>query len=305
MQRRWVATGLVGLLILPNVAFGADSVQLDCPLWSGLPFVLMLLGIALLPLCAHRFWERNRNKALFAAVLSAPVAIYLLSSGPVLGAPGGGDFLRQLWESSPGPLNSLLGRAGTHLLLHTMGEYLSFIILLASLYTVSGGIVLTGDIQARPLTNTAVLAFGALLANVIGTTGASMLLIRPLLQINQERQHTRHLPVFFIFVVSNLGGLLLPLGDPPLFLGFLQGVRFTWTLSLWPQWLVANGDRVDRLLRLGHVGLPPRVAGGDSRRRDAYRADASAGLGQRVVSCRDSRRRCISIGRIVGHLRCR
>lgn len=240
MQRRWVATGLIGLLILPSVAFGADSVQLDCPLWSGLPFVLMLLGIALLPLGAHRFWERNRNKALFAAILSAPVAIYLVSSGPVLGAPGDGDFIRQLWEASPGPLNSLLGHAGTHLLLHTMGEYLSFIILLASLYTVSGGIVLTGDIQARPLTNTAVLAFGALLANVIGTTGASMLLIRPLLQINQERQHTRHLPVFFIFVVSNLGGLLLPLGDPPLFLGFLQGVRFTWTLSLWPQWLVAN-----------------------------------------------------------------
>src|SRR5207247_5091132 len=103
------------------------------------------------------------------------------------------------------------------------------------------GIVLRGDIQARPLTNTVFLASGAILANVIGTTGASMLLIRPVLQINQERRNTRHLPVFFIFVVSNLGGLLTPLGDPPLFLGFLKGVPFFWTLRLWREYLVANG----------------------------------------------------------------
>src|SRR5205823_1620550 len=108
-------------------------------------------------------------------------------------------------------------------------------------YAVSGGVVLKGDIEGRPLTNTLFLALGAVLANFIGTTGASMLLIRPVLRVNQQRRRTGHLPVFFIFVVSNLGGLLTPLGDPPLFLGFLGGVPFFWTLSLWREWLVANG----------------------------------------------------------------
>src|SRR5439155_2655967 len=100
---------------------------------------------------------------------------------------------------------------------HEMFKYVSFIILLGSLYTVAGGIVFRGDMQGTPATNTAFLAGGAVLANLIGTTGASALLIRPLLRINQQRAHTRHLPVFFIFSVSNLGGLLTPLGDPPLF----------------------------------------------------------------------------------------
>src|SRR5207244_33550 len=100
---------------------------------------------------------------------------------------------------------------------------------------------LFGDIRATPRTNTAFLALGAVLANMIGTTGASVLLIRPILRINSERRHTRHLPVFFIFIISNLGGLLTPMGDPPLFLGFLNGVPFAWTLALWPQWLLANG----------------------------------------------------------------
>jgi Na+/H+ antiporter NhaD/arsenite permease-like protein len=219
MRWKWLLQSALGLLLWPTSASAADHAQLDLPLVSGLPFVVMLLAIALLPVFAHKFWERNRNKALVAAALALPVAIYLLTLGPQAGPPG----------------------EGAHALWNALAEYASFIILLASLYTISGGIVLTGDIRARPLTNTAFLAFGAILANVIGTTGASMLLIRPVLQINSERQQTRHLPVFFIFIVSNLGGLLLPLGDPPLFLGFLQGVRFLWTLSLWPQWLLANG----------------------------------------------------------------
>jgi Na+/H+ antiporter NhaD/arsenite permease-like protein len=120
------------------------------------------------------------------------------------------------------------------------GEYIPFIMLLFSLYVISGGINLSGDLAAHPLTNTGFLAFGALIASFIGTTGASMLLIRPLLQTNSERRHVVHTVVFFIFLVSNIGGTLLPIGDPPLFLGFLRGVPFFWTLvNVWHIWLPA------------------------------------------------------------------
>ena len=122
-----------------------------------------------------------------------------------------------------------------------MTEYAAFILLLGALYTVAGGVVVRGDLVPTPWRNVAFLAIGGILANVVGTTGASMLLIRPFLRMNRDRKQTAHLVVFFIFVVSNLGGLLTPLGDPPLFLGFLNGVPFVWTLRLWPQWLVANG----------------------------------------------------------------
>jgi Na+/H+ antiporter NhaD/arsenite permease-like protein len=202
--------GVVVVLGLPRPACAAEG-PLDVPLWSAAPFVLLLLAIAVLPLVAEHFWHRNLSKALVAAVLALPVVAYLETIG------------------------------GRHALLHEVGQYVSFIVLLGALYTVSGGIVLRGDIRARPLTNAAFLAVGAVLANLIGTTGASMLLIRPVLRINKERQNTRHLPIFFIFLVSNLGGLLTPLGDPPLFLGFLNGIDFFWTVRLWPQWLLANG----------------------------------------------------------------
>jgi Na+/H+ antiporter NhaD/arsenite permease-like protein len=113
--------------------------------------------------------------------------------------------------------------------------------LLASLFVISGGVLVTGDIEASPAVNTAFLAVGAVLASLVGTTGASVLLIRPLLATNQERRHVAHTVVFFIFVVANIGGCLTPLGDPPLFLGYLLGVPFTWTLRLAPHWLLANG----------------------------------------------------------------
>jgi Na+/H+ antiporter NhaD/arsenite permease-like protein len=184
------------------------------PLWSALPFVAMLLCIALLPLAAPRYWESNRNKALVAALLALPIALYL----PLrFGAPG----LERVLES---------GR-----------EYVSFIILLGSLFVVAGGVYVGGSLSGTPLLNTVLLAIGAVLANAIGTTGASVLLIRPLLRANAPRVRKTHIVVFFIFVVSNCGGLLTPLGDPPLFLGFLKGVPFAWTLSLWPQWLLVNG----------------------------------------------------------------
>jgi Na+/H+ antiporter NhaD/arsenite permease-like protein len=181
------------------------------PLWSMLPFVLMLLGIAIIPLRWPHFWEKNRNKALLSLVLGLPVASYVVTHDAAI-------------------------------LSHTALEYVSFIALLGALFTISGGIVLRGDLRATPIINTGFLATGALLANVIGTTGASMLLIRPLLQTNvPERQHVRHIPVFFIFIVSNCAGVLTPLGDPPLFLGYLRGVPFFWTMRLFPQWLFAVG----------------------------------------------------------------
>lgn len=184
----------------------------DLPVWTVLPFVFLLLSIAILPLAAGHFWHTNRNKALVAGLFALPVVAYLV-----------------LAHSA----------AGAHALHHSVEEYISFIILLGSLYTIAGGIVVRGDIEGKPATNTTVLAIGAVIANLIGTTGASMLLIRPFLRINQQRKHTTHLPIFFIFIVSNVAGLLTPLGDPPLFLGFLNGVDFFWTLQLWRHWGLA------------------------------------------------------------------
>jgi Na+/H+ antiporter NhaD/arsenite permease-like protein len=177
------------------------------PLWSVLPFAALLLCIAVFPLAFEHWWERNRNKALVAAALSLPVVALFWHFG---------DF---------------------HPLLHEAEEYFSFIVLLGSLFVVSGGIYIHGDIQATPRNNTLFLAAGAVLANLFGTTGAAMLLIRPLLRTNAERRHISHLPVFFIFVVANVGGCLLPIGDPPLFMGYLRGVPFFWTLRLLPEWL--------------------------------------------------------------------
>lgn len=190
---------------------------LDLPLWSVAPFVLLLLAIAILPLFAEDWWHHNFNKAIVAAQVAIPTVVLMA--------------IIAIAERQP----------AMEALAHSLVEYVSFLLLLGSLFVVSGGIVITGDLRARPLTNTAFLALGAVLANLIGTTGASVLLIRPLLRINRQRQHTRHLPIFFIFAVSNVGGLLTPLGDPPLFLGFLKGVPFTWTLGLWRQWLFVNG----------------------------------------------------------------
>jgi len=188
----------------------AESLGHTLPLWSVVPFIGLLLSIALLPLRAPRFWGRPRGQALVAALWSAPVAVYLLWRAP-------------------------------HELLLSGKDYASFLILLAALFIISGGIVLRGDLRATPLVNASFLLAGAVLANVIGTTGASMLLIRPLLQTNSERQRTRHIPVFFIFAVSNIGGCLTPLGDPPLFMGFIKGVPFLWTLRLFPVWAVVLG----------------------------------------------------------------
>lgn len=176
------------------------------PWYSVVPFALLLICIAILPLVAEHWWESLKVRGLVTFLLSAPIGIYLLIHG-------------------------------RHELGHSMLEYVAFIALLGSLFVISSGVVLSGDLRATPKVNVAFLAIGAVLANFIGTTGASMLLIRPLLKTNSERKLIKHIPIFFIFIVSNIGGSLTPLGDPPLFLGYLRGVPFTWTFALFPQWL--------------------------------------------------------------------
>ncbi|HMQ37654.1 MAG TPA: sodium:proton antiporter [Micropruina sp.] len=181
--------------------------------YTVLPFVALLLSIAVLPLIpgTSHWWEHNRNKLIVALALGIPVAAYML-----------------VVEAADG-------------VVHALVEYAQFIVLLLALFTISGGIHLAGDLRARPLTNTGFLAFGAVIASFIGTTGAAMLLIRPLLRTNAERELKTHTVVFFIFTVANSGGLLTPLGDPPLFLGMLRGVPFLWTLQLLPEWAFVNG----------------------------------------------------------------
>src|SRR5256712_13740527 len=180
------------------------------PLYSVVPFSGMPLASALGPLALPAWWEATLHKLTVSVALGLPVlGFYLVRQPSVLAA--------------------------------TAEDYVSFIVLLAGLYVISGGILLRGDLEATPVTNTAFLALGAALASCIGTTGASLLLIRPLLQTNRERQRVTHTVIFFIFLVSNIGGMLTPLGDPPLFLGYLQGVPFAWTFRLWPHWLLMVG----------------------------------------------------------------
>jgi Na+/H+ antiporter NhaD/arsenite permease-like protein len=181
--------------------------------WTLAPFGCILVAIAVLPLVAEKWFHRNRNKALVATILGLPTVVYLVAR---------------------------FGDLGLRAAAATAEDYVSFIILLLALFTISGGIYLTGNLVATPWTNLAFLVVGAILTSFIGTMGASMLLIRPLLRANSERVRARHTAVFFIFVVCNIGGMLTPIG-PPLFLGFLRGVPFAWPLRLWPQWLVAVG----------------------------------------------------------------
>jgi Na+/H+ antiporter NhaD/arsenite permease-like protein len=176
--------------------------------WSMIPFGLMLLTIAVAPLLVEHWWESNKHKLTVALFLGVPTAVCLISGGML------------------------------HELEHQLfGDYIPFIVLLLSLYVITGGIHLSGDIKAKPWINTSFLALGWLLASFMGTTGAAMLLIRPLLATNQQRKHRVHTVLFFIALCANCGGLLTPLGDPPLFMLFLRGAEFTWFFSMWAPWL--------------------------------------------------------------------
>jgi Na+/H+ antiporter NhaD/arsenite permease-like protein len=210
-------------LAFAAIAFGwPDMVQAASPLpgaslaWPWvLPFAGILLTIAIGPLLFPRLWHHHYGKLAFvwSALAIAPIAA--LYDVPTAAA------------------------AFVHALL---GEYLSFIVLLFTLYVVAGGILVTGNLRGTPLTNTTFLLIGTLIASVVGTTGAAMILIRPLIRANAERLHNTHVVVFFIILVANVGGALTPLGDPPLFVGFLRGVEFFWTAQhLWLQTAIVAG----------------------------------------------------------------
>ncbi len=193
------------------ILLSASLENVNMPLWAIIPFVLMLAMIAVGPLLFHHWWEENKNKLIVSLALGVPTAAYLISQH--------------------------LSEALTYQLLF---DYIPFIILLGALFVITGGIHLKGDIQAKPWINTTFLLIGAILASVMGTTGAAMLLIRPVIKTNSERKFKVHTILFFIGIVANCGGLLTPLGDPPLFLLYLRGAEFTWFFHMLPEWAVTN-----------------------------------------------------------------
>ena len=208
MKLRHLLPGLLTFAFaLPVLAAGADAPAIDGRhlglLWM-IPFAGILLSIAIMPLAAPAFWHHHFGKvsAVWAALIVIPFAL-------IHGVP------TAVYEV-------------VHLLLL---DYIPFIVLLTALFTVTGGINIKGNLHGSPSMNTALLAIGTVLAGWMGTTGASMLLIRPMIRANDDRRHKIHVFVFFIFLVSNIGGALTPLGDPPLFLGFLKGVSFFWTTT--------------------------------------------------------------------------
>jgi Na+/H+ antiporter NhaD/arsenite permease-like protein len=216
MKARTLLAGATGLCLMASPALaaeGLDGAKLGLA-WA-IPFLGMLLSIAVFPLVAHHFWEHHRGKVAAFWALCALVPIAL--SGGV----------------------STAAEAVVHT---AFMEYIPFILLLLALFTVAGGIVVRGNLHGSPGTNTVLLAIGAGMASIIGTTGAAMIMIRPVLRANDDRKHNVHVIVFFIFLVANAGGALTPLGDPPLFLGFLRGVDFFWpTVHLfWPMALIVG-----------------------------------------------------------------
>jgi Na+/H+ antiporter NhaD/arsenite permease-like protein len=173
------------------------------PLWSVAPFIAVVLSVAILPVFVPRFWRKYHH--MWLSVFAMPII-------------------------------ALCAAVNFDWVVHAFVDYVIFICLLGALYSIGGGLLVVGTPKANPVTNLGYMAFGALLANLIGTLGASMLLIRPLLRSNRGRKHEAHVIVFFIFIVSNVGGLLTPLGDPPLLLGYIMGVPFWWTAKLFPIW---------------------------------------------------------------------
>ncbi|GBD92554.1 citrate transporter [bacterium BMS3Abin05] len=205
--------GILIVLSTAGISFGQETeaqeiekLGTQLPIWSIIPFIGILLSIALFPLFAPEFWHHHYGKisALWSIILAVPFII----------------FFR--------------GEAVHEILFMYIRDYIPFIILLWALYTITGGILIQGDLWGSPGLNTLLLLFGTFLASWIGTTGASILLIRPLLRINKIRKTNIHVIIFFIFLVSNVGGSLTPLGDPPLFIGFLHGVPFFWTFKILP-----------------------------------------------------------------------
>lgn len=209
---RWIAVIItIFSCFCPQLVFAATLDGSSLSAWWGVPFVAILLCVAIIPLLAPVFWHHHFGKVIAFWVLAFLVP-FTHVFGPEMSLA---SFIHALVE-----------------------EYIPFILLLLALYTVSGGIYIQCNVQATPLLNVGILLLGTVLASFMGTTGASMLLIRPLLRANQGRQRCAHVVIFFIFLVANIGGSLTPLGDPPLFLGFLKGISFFWTAQhLWAETL--------------------------------------------------------------------
>jgi len=205
----WVIIILIFSFVFTSLAFAGEpphELGEFLPIWSVIPFAGILLSIAVFPLIAPHFWHHNFGKvsAFWAIVIAVPFLFYYK-------------------------------HLALHEILHIyIADYIPFIILLWSLYTVAGGILLKGTLRGTPIVNTGMLVFGTLIASWVGTTGAAMLIIRPFLRANAYRKTKTYMVVFFIFLVCNIGGSLTPLGDPPLFLGFLHGVPFFWTFKILP-----------------------------------------------------------------------
>lgn len=213
-MRAKILIGLGGLL--PALCDAAELDGSGLSVWWSVPFAGLLLSIALCPLLTPIFWHHHFGKVTLAWALAflLPCAAYFGTS-----------------VATGGALHALVA------------EYIPFIILITSLFVVAGGICVRGNLHGTPALNTGLLALGTLLASIMGTTGASMLLIRPLIRANDNRKHAAHIVVFFIFLVANAGGSLTPLGDPPLFLGFLKGVDFFWTIrNIFPETLFLCGS---------------------------------------------------------------
>ncbi|MEE9218275.1 MAG: sodium:proton antiporter [Acidobacteriota bacterium] len=243
-----VSATLAGGAEAPGAHTGEHSLGASLPLWSVLPFAGLLFSIALFPLLAPHFWHHHYPKvsAVWALVFAVPFVF-------AFGAPG--------WQE----------------IAHIYAiDYFPFIILLWGLFTVSSGILVSGTMRGTPALNTLLLLIGTALASWVGTTGASMLLIRPVLRANAWRQKKIHIVIFFIFLVSNIGGSLTPLGDPPLFLGFLHGVPFFWTLNLLPHMALVSvillalffaWDTISYRREPGKAAAQQQAAGGAKRSR--------------------------------------
>lgn len=233
---------------MPSVLAAAGT-AIAPSLWTCVPFAILILMVAVLPLVpslAHT-WHKNSVKLIVAVALSIPVLVYyalrergIELHGDVIVWTARAFGLALIddhghWSTAGG------GAAATGAMINAMWEYVPFVLFMLALYVITGGVLVKGDVPAHPLTNTGILALGGVIASFIGTTGASMLLVRLLLQTNSERRHKVHTCVFFILIVCNAGGCLLPIGDPPLFLGYLKGVPFLWTIALFKEWALVLG----------------------------------------------------------------
>lgn len=269
LPQRWTAAAVGHASVEHEEAEHAEADHAEAapappPLWTIIPFILLLAAIATFPLIhfTEHWWENNLNRFIVAAGLGVVALAYyaFIHEAPVESHwPGHSVVEAHDGAFQHGFVKAILGNA-------MLQEYLPFIVLLFSLYTIAGGIRITGDLEATPRTNFRFMLVGALLASLIGTTGAAMLLIRPLLETNRERKFVAHTVVFFIFIVCNCGGCLLPIGDPPLFLGYLQGVSFFWTLNLWPEWLFVNGMLLVSYLLMDKFYFYPKETARDIQR---------------------------------------